>query len=416
MKIVQSFWSKPYLHSAADESGRLRGGWLSARYHWYSWALSCLSFSRFYDEVELVTDDFGRQWLTDELELPYTRVSTPLNSLHNAPASLWALGKIHAYSFQEEPFLHADSDVYIWKPLPAEILQSPLFAQNQEIDFPRYAEVCQTILTAFNQPPAALKEIFERTGSTMAFNAGIIGGNHPGFFKKFAAEVIRFLDANPDKLHLVDGGVFNMVYEQQLGYSLALKENIEVAFLRGEMDASFTQVMEFHLLPVAEYYIHTVGYAKKVSYACEQVEARLRYGFPDFFSKLEAKLNKLLPPEPEHFVIGEERLARLFSFYRQQENLDWNALLALPFRLNAEIREDAVHYRVPQTAENAALEMEGWDGLLTHFTQPCSAKDLVTLLREDEDIAQSFTAEELERKVYSFIMDKAMYAEILVPA
>ncbi len=50
------------------------GGWLSAEYHWLSWALSVLQLRRLYDEVKLVTDAAGKALLVDTLGLPYTIV------------------------------------------------------------------------------------------------------------------------------------------------------------------------------------------------------------------------------------------------------------------------------------------------------------------------------------------------------
>jgi hypothetical protein len=107
MKIVQTFWSSP--HPAAHTMGGVEntGGWLSAEYHWQSWALSVLQLRQFYDEVELVTDAAGKAILIDVLALPYTSVQVVLDeALAAYPHDLWALAKIYAYSIQTEPFIH----------------------------------------------------------------------------------------------------------------------------------------------------------------------------------------------------------------------------------------------------------------------------------------------------------------------
>src|SRR5689334_17471879 len=118
MKIVQSFWSRPSLHSnTVLVDARFNGGWPHRLVNYYSWAFSCLQLCKFYKEVELVTDDWGKELLVNKLGLPYTKVSLALNEIDGFDQGLWVLGKICAYRCQEEPFLHIDHDVFLWKEL-----------------------------------------------------------------------------------------------------------------------------------------------------------------------------------------------------------------------------------------------------------------------------------------------------------
>src|ERR1700730_5036463 len=129
MKIIQSFWSKPSREISSDKS---MGGWLEKKNNYMSWALSCLQFRSFYDEVELVTDRYGYDLLINQLELPYTNVKIVLDDLNDFHSDLWALGKIYAYSLQDEPFIHADGDIYIWEKFSDKIENAELVAQNIE--------------------------------------------------------------------------------------------------------------------------------------------------------------------------------------------------------------------------------------------------------------------------------------------
>jgi hypothetical protein len=424
MKIVQSFWSKPFLHADADENARFKGGWLHQRYHLYSWALSCCSFGQFYKQVELVTDTPGKALLIDLLELPYTKVTVALDDLQDYPTRLWALGKLKAYALQDEPFLHADSDVYIWKKIPEEVTAADVFAQNEEIDFPRYMEVFEVIRQQFAKVPPALVNVYNNSSRIMALNAGIIGGNDIDFFRAFTQQAFDLVNANLDKLETVDVGIFNMVYEQQLSYSMALEQNKHIRFLRNQVDASFSQVMDFHVLPVLDDYIHAVGYAKRMIYACEQVEARLRYQYPQVYARVSARLQAM--PEPDEASItplSEERYAYLTRLYEILAKSDWNDLLQRKYVLNptTEIANDtntgepALMYYPPQTNKPELLELEGWNALLAHFEEPQSTASITAILLEDPDIAAVYTKEELEQKVFSFVMDKVMYTEVLLP-
>ncbi|EMD25782.1 hypothetical protein C791_4019 [Amycolatopsis azurea DSM 43854] len=124
-RAVWSFWSTPY---------RRRHGrhWPSDFFHALSWILSFRLASRLFPTTALVTDDRGHELLVDRLELPFDDVSLSLNRLTGQAPSWWALGKLHAYREQREPFLHIDNDVFLWPGFPAEGLDGEIVAQNPE--------------------------------------------------------------------------------------------------------------------------------------------------------------------------------------------------------------------------------------------------------------------------------------------
>jgi hypothetical protein len=91
MKIIQSFWGGKY-KSIEDSYG-----WWDHRFHWLGWMLSCNQLLRFYDRVELYTDEFGYDILIRKLKLPYTNVHIVLDELNVLPNDLWAMAKIKTY-------------------------------------------------------------------------------------------------------------------------------------------------------------------------------------------------------------------------------------------------------------------------------------------------------------------------------
>ncbi|WP_413788813.1 DUF6734 family protein [Ascidiimonas meishanensis] len=42
MKIIESYWSKPALIKDGHADSKFSGGWPDVKYHYMSWALSCL--------------------------------------------------------------------------------------------------------------------------------------------------------------------------------------------------------------------------------------------------------------------------------------------------------------------------------------------------------------------------------------
>jgi len=124
MNAVWSFWSKPYLEAR-------KSIWCSEKQHLLSWILSLQQARKFFGKTVLFTDDYGARMLVDGLQLEFDAVSTSLNALSDHDPKWWALGKIYTYSSQNEPFIHIDNDVFLWKPLPVNS-DTALFAQNPE--------------------------------------------------------------------------------------------------------------------------------------------------------------------------------------------------------------------------------------------------------------------------------------------
>jgi hypothetical protein len=420
MKIIQSFWSKPYLKTNEDETARFKGGWLNANFFLYSCLLSCLKFKEHYGNVELFTDNYGKKLLVDTLDLPYSEVNTSLESLQNYPSELWALGKILTYSLQNEPFLHADTDVFIWKKLPENFTNGELFAQNLELNFPKYKDVLDIIQHDFRNVPPVLFQKYQSTGIIEAFNAGVIGGQNTEFFKELSHLVFGLIDANLDQINKVSVGDFNMVFEQMLGMNLASEKGLEVKFLKNTMDAAFTEAMKFHIIPTKEYYIHTVGYAKKSLQVCEQIQARLAYEYPRQFEHLKRLISENQILEDSAFTISEQRKTFLNKTYHWLSNESWNKMIDTKFVLNKnchfeELANEVLelHYTSPLNQAKEKILIEDWDFILCYFEKPTIIKKIVKELLLDESLSVNFTKEQLTEKVFSFVMDRCIYHEIL---
>jgi len=232
----------------------------------------------------LITDRKGKEELFDDLALPYTKVESCLDKLQKYPPELWAIGKILAYQLQNEPFLHADGDVFIWRKFPAEFENAALFAQSREIGFKHYGAVLNNVHRYFDYIPSVFAHHIGE--AIQSVNAGIIGGTNFQFFQYYASEALTFIERNRECLHKVDMGLFNQIYEQYLFTCLAAERGIDIQYYLPEMDEEFTQVLNFHRLPSIESYIHVVGSAKRNALACRQVEYRLRYEFPEYYERV----------------------------------------------------------------------------------------------------------------------------------
>jgi hypothetical protein len=291
MKIIQSFWSLPAKSNAYEDFfGRNSGGWLSEKYHAMSWAFSCLKFRQFYKTVEIITDIYGNEWLINKLGLPYTNVVVSLDSLDKRYTDLWSIAKIEAVRNQPEPFLHADGDVYIWKPFSDDFINNDVVAQNIEFDLAqnRFGRMYFDTIDLLAKEEAILPDFVKAEidtanagGRLNAYNMGICGGKDYKLYHRYAACVMDFIEANA---HIKFAGKNMNFIEQFLFYCFLKKENKTPSLLLDDShvaeENSYAKLSQFNLVPIIHPYIHLLGSGKKTLWPCQQMELRLKYEFP----------------------------------------------------------------------------------------------------------------------------------------
>jgi hypothetical protein len=285
MNIVQSCWS-----CNQQNFPELNAGWLAPEYNLMSWTLSCLQLKKFYKKVTLYTDGAAAKILIDTLHLPYDEVICDLDKLKIFDPKLWALPKIYTYQQQKAPFLHVDGDVFIWQEFDKHLLNSPLIAQNLEVSTDYYEGVMKGLETKLSFLPAELIEERKNNDLVYAFNAGILGGTDVGFFEEYTKKAFDFVNRNLDNLQKINIGTFNIFFEQHLFYCLAKKQGKPVNVLFPDIigDNQYTGFDDFAEVPHNKKYLHLLGTYKGHVTVCEQMAARLRYDYPEYYYKIVA--------------------------------------------------------------------------------------------------------------------------------
>jgi hypothetical protein len=290
LKAVWSLWTKPLTHSR-------RRGWLSHKHHLLSWILSFESAKRFYPETVLITDDEGARLLVDELGLGFTQVSTELNELDGQDPDWWALGKLYAYQAQTEPFVHIDSDVFLWQPLPDRLARADVFVQNPEPFahgvFHYQPENVEQALAAHGWLPAEwLWYRRARRDRQQGECCGIFGGTRIDFIRHYTGQALRLLNepSNRRGWERVANKVDSMLLLEQ--YLLAAC----VAYHASNSDSPFTGLHLAYLFnSFAEAfspdcaaragYTHLIGDAKSNSAVADRLESRVRRDYPERYER-----------------------------------------------------------------------------------------------------------------------------------
>ncbi len=286
MKIIQSFWSQNLDNPLAETYG-----WLSEAHNWLSWILSANQLAKFY-KVELYTDQKGYEILINQLQLPYHKVHVVLDELNHYHKSLWAMPKIKTYSLQDEPFLHVDGDVFIWKEFSDELLNGEFIAQNLEVTTEYYAEMWKDIYPHLVYVPEEMKD-YINNHNNYAYNMGIIGGRNYEYFKKYATISSDFVDKNKSVWNSINGFNFNIFFEQVLFYNMIKESSKEVNCLFADTpnDNNYIGFGDFDKVPNQKSYLHLLGTYKKSVRICSSLETYVIKEYPEYFERLR----KLFP-------------------------------------------------------------------------------------------------------------------------
>lgn len=289
MRAVFSFWSKPF----TAYKGRI---WASPLHHLLSWGLSVRLARQHFDQVVLITDKPGKALLVDRLGLTFSDVSEDLQQFHGVDPGWWAFGKLAAYSMQTEPFCHIDNDVFLWKPLPAALLGSPVFTQcpeffhtAQEWAGPAYIEEAFQAHTL----DLPVEWTWARSLHAERFcedNCGIVGGTDTEFLRYFSGLAMDLI-TNPQNLPAWD------LFAEKEGFNMIVEQfllNACVRYHRAQPQSPFSRVNMAYLFPSFEQayeedraaragFTHLLGDAKSHPEIMKRLEERMRWESPNFY-------------------------------------------------------------------------------------------------------------------------------------
>ncbi len=309
MKIIQSFWT-------GKHSVEYSFGWLSNKYHYLSWILSCNQLRKYYDEVELFTDSLGYSILIEKLKSPYTKVHIVLDELNIYDDNLWALAKIKSYNLMNEPFLHVDGDVFIFEPFDKKLMGSNIITQNIETTSDYYWDMWSKIKPQLNFIPEIMNN-YNNQFHNKAYNMGIFGGNDISFIKSYTDASFNFVNKNKDSLSKINAYNFNIFFEQVLLYELSKEHQINVNCLINEDigDNEYKGFGNFEEVPKERKYLHLLGFYKKQELVCNKMSIYVQKYYPEYYAYLENLLDLNPKLSTFGFTYNKNEIKNLISNY-----------------------------------------------------------------------------------------------------
>lgn len=272
--------------------------WITQKHHLLSWILSVKTAQQHFQELSLVTDDEGAKMIVDGIGLEFDYLSLDLNSLDEHDPGWWALGKLYAYRAQEAPFVHIDSDVFIWNQLPDRLLTSPLLAQN-----PEYFIVGHP---SSYYKPEKVERLVKRTKDgwipaewlwcrnifghhQKAVSCGIFGGNQVDFINDYADKAIKLVEHPPNHLALskLPNKFIHVILIEQYLLSACIdyhRHRSESPYSTIHIEYLFPSLVDFYSAEEVGY-THLIAKAKKDPSITSRLEKRVKESFPTYYEK-----------------------------------------------------------------------------------------------------------------------------------
>lgn len=291
MRILQSFWTKPFFEpkEAGDPNNRGAGGFSDKKHFYMCWALSALQIKHYFGNVHLMTDSVGQYLFADLLQLPYDTVDTALDQFADYNSQLWAMGKVYTYSVQREPFLHVDGDLIFWDGVRQLDLQKPIVCDFEFTDKKGEYEWVTGVLRAggYYLPPSLARQLARPGFVYQDANAGVIGGTDVLFFQQYARLALNFAEQNFKKLldHELFSSLFNCICEQMLLHCEARAHGLDITYLR-EFDVSDESAAAQYPSRIQQS-THTHLFSRMNKYFFkEEIETWLSCLYPEYYERI----------------------------------------------------------------------------------------------------------------------------------
>ena len=191
-------------------------------------ALSACTIRKHFDDFVLITDDIGKE-LAESCQLPYTEIIS-VGDKFESDSCFWIHSKIHAYHTIQEPFVHFDTDLFLWDALPKEFLEQEVFAFHPETSlWNKYEEYRDNILEAGVNLPRLDRTYWT---SRMPVNMAIFGGTnfkainqYAGFVLEFLADNNGFIDSPEAHKKAID---FNIAFIEHAWVSYLIQDSMRI--------------------------------------------------------------------------------------------------------------------------------------------------------------------------------------------
>lgn len=297
MKYVHSIWSTPSIDKNFDNK-------FDVKYlikNFYSYLLSALLIKKLGYEIDLYCDKNSYNIYS---LIPYNKIHVVDFDNDGISSKFWIWGKIKTHMLMNEPYVHIDGDVFLFRDIIGDKLESGKYSavvQSIENDktignlfFDLYVK-CINPFKNFNH------NIDWEKYNYYAYNCGVVGFNNMELKNKYANKVKEILfDVSNDVEFQYNRrkyeGMF-LLAEQSLLYYILKENNIEpfeIIPYDSIIKHDFEREHWYTTLPTQIGYSHLLGYSKYRKEVIDKIKFKINKFFPQYSNTISIFENKYL--------------------------------------------------------------------------------------------------------------------------
>jgi hypothetical protein len=157
---------------------------------------SMLWSAKWFEKVELNTDQYGYN-IFKYFENSKIKIKNTLNDFEGLDSYLfWAYPKIYSLTLQDEPFIHIDGDIFIFRRLPEDLFSGDFGFQNLEIA--HYERAYSKLINFYDKNYYFKPSVWSNNLKT-AINCGLMYFKNPILAKNFHKDVKKYFIDIDDK-------------------------------------------------------------------------------------------------------------------------------------------------------------------------------------------------------------------------
>lgn len=274
VKALYTFWSKPIRENLARCN--------SEKNFIMMFIYSMLWSAKWFNKIELNTDDYGykifKPFINDKIIVQNTlEIFDRLD-----PYLFWAYPKLYTLTLQNEPFIHIDGDIFIFRKLKEDLFSSDFGFQNlEETYFQRtYEKIVKFCDKNIDNKPKKWN-----ANLNSSINCGLMYFKNPQEAKEFHNEVKKhFIDLEEEILNKIKKELKEIIKTTYISYPLIFEQYYLNCFLQDRKVSYLLNTEQIKKEEKGELtiegYVHLIEDKNNPKYL-NNINVRFQLEFPD---------------------------------------------------------------------------------------------------------------------------------------
>jgi len=241
--------------------------------------------SKWFEKVEMNTDNYGYD-IFEHFESDKIKVNNTLNQFQELDSYLfWAYPKIYSLTLQNEPFVHLDGDIFIFRRLSSDLFSGDFAFQNLETTY--YDRTYSKLINYYDSNSLDKPKEWKNNLKS-AVNCGIMYFKDPNLARIFHDNCYKhFININEDFLFKLKNELENIIKVTYITYPLLYEQYYLNCFINSHNNHQTNYLLSKEQIAKEEKgeltiqgYVHLIEDKNNPKYITN-LEERFSLEFPD---------------------------------------------------------------------------------------------------------------------------------------